>query len=675
MSTPLDTSPEPTPSLPSWMSTFATFIALGSFYLTSQSPVLPIVGLLLLGTHVTTLRFDRPALTPWLFRLVLFASIAMFNRGRPSTGADWLFDGRTVSIIGQLIAAELLIQQWTRPATKPPHGIAVLLNCLIFMAACNTYEDRYVHAITPVFMLFIALSLRDIHRRGANSELRIAEPPRIFAVFSARHWAAMGLAIGLGASVHFGIFTSRDKLNMLGMQLLRNRAVPQAGGITQQPQLGDTFETQDSPARVLRLRNYTGSPHLRGTAFDTYGAGRWNPTVEQRSGKVVTPVELKGGARGTRAQVTRFIEGHGLLFAPLNAAGIAVTEDLEYDFERGGPLKGPELAPFDYEIITGNEEFHQGPLCLPLTSEQRERCLQLPQNLDERVRALAKKIGGNLPTPFERVKAVEAYLMANHKYSRSTRHRVGDPVTAFLMEKRSAHCEYFASAATILLRCLDVPTRYTTGFFAHEEGGPNITIVRQRDAHAWAESYIEGVGWVTVEATPADGQPDSLSKGVPAWMKIWEWIQDRFAALREQDLSKTMPFALGGLLLFGLAIRVWLMRRRRVGAPGGFRYTSPDAELRAITTRFEQLMERNQVACPEQLTWQEHTTALARENGAEPGPIDMAKATVFLQEYNSVRFGRPDDRVAIAHLSTTLQQLEADTRACASSTRRTKEHR
>jgi hypothetical protein len=84
----------------------------------------------------------------------------------------------------------------------------------------------------------------------------------------------------------------------------------------------------------------------------------------------------------------------------------------------------------------------------------------------------------------------------------------GDPIAWFLERRPAAHCEFFASAAVVMLRRAGIPARYVTGYVAAERnkhGG--YWIARQRDAHAWAEAYVPGTGWVVVECTPAAGVP------------------------------------------------------------------------------------------------------------------------------------------------------------------------
>lgn len=79
-----------------------------------------------------------------------------------------------------------------------------------------------------------------------------------------------------------------------------------------------------------------------------------------------------------------------------------------------------------------------------------------------------------------------------------------DPVLYFLLENKKGYCMHFASSAALLLRAINVPARYTTGFVLDESDfkGSNVAAVTQAKAHAWVEVYVKGVGWIMVEATP-----------------------------------------------------------------------------------------------------------------------------------------------------------------------------
>lgn len=74
----------------------------------------------------------------------------------------------------------------------------------------------------------------------------------------------------------------------------------------------------------------------------------------------------------------------------------------------------------------------------------------------------------------------------------------------FLFEGQQGYCTHFASAMAVLGRCIGIPTRYVQGY-AVDMRGTKAEVdypVYGREAHAWAEAYISGVGWIPFEATP-----------------------------------------------------------------------------------------------------------------------------------------------------------------------------
>ena len=82
-----------------------------------------------------------------------------------------------------------------------------------------------------------------------------------------------------------------------------------------------------------------------------------------------------------------------------------------------------------------------------------------------------------------------------------------DPFLYFLLENKKGYCMHFASSAALLLRTINIPARYTTGFVLDESDfkGGNVAAVTQAKAHAWVEVYVKGVGWIMIEATPGSG--------------------------------------------------------------------------------------------------------------------------------------------------------------------------
>ena len=88
-----------------------------------------------------------------------------------------------------------------------------------------------------------------------------------------------------------------------------------------------------------------------------------------------------------------------------------------------------------------------------------------------------------------------------------------DSVDAFLFDTRRGYCEHYASAFVFLMRALDIPARVVTGYQGGEINPVDGFLeIRQRDAHAWAEVWIPGDGWMRVDPTAAVA-PDRIERG------------------------------------------------------------------------------------------------------------------------------------------------------------------
>ena len=119
------------------------------------------------------------------------------------------------------------------------------------------------------------------------------------------------------------------------------------------------------------------------------------------------------------------------------------------------------------------------------------------------------------PTPTQIADAVVRHLRDSGLYQYSLdQTRVDakiDPIEDFLKNRRTGHCQYFATSLALLLRVLNVPSRVVTGF----KGGietPELGLlqVQQRHAHAWVEAKLDDF-WVTLDATPAEARDLSVA--------------------------------------------------------------------------------------------------------------------------------------------------------------------
>ncbi|HUJ88477.1 MAG TPA: DUF3488 and transglutaminase-like domain-containing protein [Burkholderiales bacterium] len=143
------------------------------------------------------------------------------------------------------------------------------------------------------------------------------------------------------------------------------------------------------------------------------------------------------------------------------------------------------------------------------------RALRLPDGFDPRSVALAHQWRDASQSDAAIVSRAIDFLRAGHYVYTLEPPRLGvDSVDEFLFDARAGFCEHFASAFVFLMRAAGVPARVVTGY----QGGDvnpvdQIVTVRQSDAHAWAEVYLRGRGWVRVDPTAA-AVPGRLASGL-----------------------------------------------------------------------------------------------------------------------------------------------------------------
>jgi hypothetical protein len=141
--------------------------------------------------------------------------------------------------------------------------------------------------------------------------------------------------------------------------------------------------------------------------------------------------------------------------------------------------------------------------------------LRTAQSLSPRVRELALRLTRDKPDAAAKIDAVAKWLRATHTYTTDLKRdtSIPDPLEDFLFHQSAGHCEYFASAAAMLLRLGGVPTRYVNGFLGGEWNSLRQSItVRDNRAHSWVEAYLGSNGWARVDATPAGGRAAHMTR-------------------------------------------------------------------------------------------------------------------------------------------------------------------
>lgn len=120
--------------------------------------------------------------------------------------------------------------------------------------------------------------------------------------------------------------------------------------------------------------------------------------------------------------------------------------------------------------------------------------------------------------PLAKALTVKRYLEQNATYSfKNDYSGESDPTAAFLFsEEKLGYCVHLSHAAAFLLRAMGIPARVSAGYAVSAEnlGSGSALLIKQGDAHAWAEIYLRGRGWVPIEVTPekTDVEPSEFNE-------------------------------------------------------------------------------------------------------------------------------------------------------------------
>ncbi len=138
-----------------------------------------------------------------------------------------------------------------------------------------------------------------------------------------------------------------------------------------------------------------------------------------------------------------------------------------------------------------------------LNEREKTMSLQLHEGENPRSFELAKSWQNKSPT--DKVNsALQMYRTQPFIYTLNPPILGKDPVDEFLFNSRKGFCEHYATSFVYLMRAAGVPARIVTGYQGGElNPNGNYYIIRQSDAHAWAEVWLEGRGWVRIDPTAA----------------------------------------------------------------------------------------------------------------------------------------------------------------------------
>ena len=269
---------------------------------------------------------------------------------------------------------------------------------------------------------------------------------------------------------------------------------------------GQTVKVESAPGRgenlLFEITYPTGTKYLRWTIGDLYEDGKWTPSSSgewvQYSGE-----EIETQSERVEAiyffSVKPFFNLSGLLPGTLNTIRVGGLEGLERNSHLelfSSPTEFDRAYSVSQVIYSFPQDELENAEVTPF-----EEYLQVPEELKSRLESLATEIVDDFTSPYAKLKALESYLIDNYEYSEEyEKANETDPVEWFLFEERRGVCSQFNSAFILLARSIGIPVRSVGGFSIKPDS--NYQLVKQKDAHFWAEARFDGVGWITFDATP-----------------------------------------------------------------------------------------------------------------------------------------------------------------------------
>ena len=472
-----------------------------------------------------------------------------------------------------------------------------------------------------------------------------------------KRWLACSILIVIIALSGFGTqMALRKTADWLEQNLMQESGRSATSGDRTQTRIGSLGEIKQSP-QIFWRANFNGGkrqPLLREATYNHFTRGQWShtPPVNEDGTKRETKedyvetttlgeetlrifnyqdgagspdvsrlssVTLRGQVQDDRGRSTVLpappatvaIDGLGLTRDQLRRLrGSDDGASVEVNSLGTIRLANPPAAAVEFSMVYGGDtQLDLPPYRRYHPTRTRENVVDLavPEVIEDTLDQIIEEAGLRGVPP----EIVIPYLGAffKEKFSYTTHLRGSDRFSSllalrnFLLSSRRGHCEYFATATTLILRRLDIPARYCVGFAVKEQdpGDKDIWLLRGTSAHAWSRAYINGT-WRDVDLTPPGWFGQDSAK-TPTRHPIFDWMQrtkEDFVIWRSREENQrrvVIAFSIiGALLVAWFAARLW---QKRAKPTAGKDANGPDDPgLGILLPRFEKILGPHPAATP-----------------------------------------------------------------------------
>lgn len=520
---------------------------------------------------------------------------------------------------------------------------------LIVLHSSFVSHESQSNWFIPLVVVFVACLLLEMRRaiesRGAAPRLRRG---MVLAI------AAAMVAGGAFALQRYGI----ESLPLLSNWATRKLLAGQRGGVEagysrtaslgSVPEMWDDERNDEVMLRCWSDRHYL---HLRASAYQRYDRGTWLMMPENHK---LTNTTTSGGRRvfvfdstpNEKIAGTVYLDSSlgDSYFMPMGVNRVGTFANTVLASEAWGARSPGRGSAAGYD-------FYEPAGAMPKPTEDD---LFVPESLRADLIRIGKSVLRQGDTPDQHAAMIESYFQTHFEYKLGIEIRPGvDPVIQFLDTDKAGHCEYFASAAVMLLRIARVPARYVTGFACQEQGlGDRYWIARRKDAHAWVEYYTPEKGWRTLDPTPPNGrpQPRTASSG-DRWKDMLRSLLARvtnvvaygglfaiISILWEALSSFVLAVPIFVWVIIGLIATAWVYRAPLLRMLTGKRASPASARAREYQlklARAESLVARHGLSRSPGTPVGQFLAAVR----AAPLPDDLRNQTIaLLEDYQANRF-------------------------------------